>query len=140
MFRYAMIFALVICSLNSGAAQVNDDVTLTVHVDGPITAKGTLQLEIYTTKGDWLEKASRVLRIDLTQSKERSFKVEGLKPGPYAMVVIQDENNNDNLDMGMMGPEELYGFSNDAKGMFGPPSFDDARIEILEDRTIKIKL
>ena len=31
----------------------------------------------------------------------------------------------------MLGiPKEGYGFSNDAKGRMGPPSFDDAAVEV----------
>ena len=35
------------------------------------------------------------------------------------------------LDTGFLGiPTEDYGFSNDAKGTFGPASFDDSKFEM----------
>ena len=49
-------------------------------------------------------------------------------PGDYAISAFQDENSNGILDRNFMGmPKEGVGASNDAKGSFGPPKFDDAR-------------
>lgn len=51
-----------------------------------------------------------------------------LPPGEYAISSFQDKNNNEKLDTNSMGiPTEPLGFSEDAKGSFGPPSFADAR-------------
>ena len=44
----------------------------------------------------------------------------------YAISFMHDENSNGKLDGGRFGiPIEGYGFSNDARGFFGPPSFED---------------
>jgi uncharacterized protein (DUF2141 family) len=52
-----------------------------------------------------------------------------LKPGRYALIVFHDENANGRLDKNFFGvPTEPYGFSNDAQGFLGAPSFDDAAI------------
>jgi uncharacterized protein (DUF2141 family) len=52
-----------------------------------------------------------------------------LEPGRYAIIVFHDENANGRLDKNFFGvPTEPYGFSNDAQGFLGPPSFDDASI------------
>jgi uncharacterized protein (DUF2141 family) len=52
---------------------------------------------------------------------------EDIPPGTYALVVIHDENMNGKLDSNWLGvPTEGYGFSNDAKGFIGSPSFDAA--------------
>lgn len=43
------------------------------------------------------------------------------------MAVIHDENMNGELDANWLGvPTEGYGFSNDAKGLVGAPSFSSA--------------
>ncbi len=53
---------------------------------------------------------------------------EDILPGTYALAVIHDENMNGKLDTNWLGiPIEGYGFSNDAKGLFGAPSFSAAR-------------
>ena len=47
--------------------------------------------------------------------------------GTYALAVVHDEDMNGNLDINWLGiPTEGYGFSNDVKARFGPPSFSAA--------------
>ena len=54
-------------------------------------------------------------------------------PGEYALSVFHDENDNGELDTGFMGiPKEPFGTSNDARGRFGPPKFDDARFQVAD--------
>lgn len=54
-----------------------------------------------------------------------------LSPGKFAIKVFHDENDNRQLDVNWMGiPKEPYGFSNDAMGTFGPPSFQQAAFEV----------
>lgn len=52
---------------------------------------------------------------------------ENIPYGTYAIRLFHDANDNDKLDTHFMGtPKEAYGFSNNARGRFGPPSFDEA--------------
>ena len=51
---------------------------------------------------------------------------EGLPPGRYAVMAYQDRNMNGRLDTLLGLPREPYGFSNDARGLFGPPGWADA--------------
>jgi uncharacterized protein (DUF2141 family) len=56
---------------------------------------------------------------------------EDVAAGIYAVSVFHDENGNGKLDTRFMGiPKEPIGVSNDAKGRFGPPRFEDARVEV----------
>ena len=60
-----------------------------------------------------------------------AFSFKGLGSGIYAVSIYHDENDNGKLDANFMGiPSEPYAFSNNAKGMFGPPSFEDCRFEV----------
>jgi len=48
--------------------------------------------------------------------------------GEYAVKVFHDENDDGELDKNFFGaPTEAYGFSNNARGSFGPASWEDAR-------------
>ena len=64
-------------------------------------------------------------------------------PGKYVISVYHDVNGNQRLDANMVGiPSEPYGFSRDARGKMGPPSFDDAVFEVSKDTvnlTIRVK-
>ena len=56
--------------------------------------------------------------------------IHDLPAGEYAIASYHDENGNGKLDTNALGlPEEGYGFSNDARGMFGPPKFSEAVFE-----------
>lgn len=44
--------------------------------------------------------------------------------GDYAVSVLHDLNDNKKMDENLVGiPKEGFGFSNDAMGAFGPPTF-----------------
>jgi uncharacterized protein (DUF2141 family) len=61
-----------------------------------------------------------------------------LKPGKYAFKYFHDENKDEKLNTNFMGiPKEGFGFSNNAKGKFGPPSFDKMIFEVEQSDTLK---
>lgn len=64
-------------------------------------------------------------------------------PGRYAISSYHDVNGNQRLDANMVGiPSEPYGFSKDARGKMGPPSFGDAAFDVGQDivnLTIRLK-
>lgn len=52
--------------------------------------------------------------------------------GRYAVKVHHDEDVDGELDTNFVGfPKEPFGFSNDAMGRFGPPSFEQAGFDLL---------
>lgn len=64
--------------------------------------------------------------------------VKDLKPGKYAFKYFHDENNDKEINTNFMGiPKEGYGFSNNAKGKFGPPSFEKMIFELTQNDTAK---
>jgi uncharacterized protein (DUF2141 family) len=66
-----------------------------------------------------------------------------LPEGEYAVSLFVDENSNGKMDKNAIGiPTEAYGFSNDASGNFGPPSFEQAKFVVGKDKaaiTITLK-
>jgi len=75
---------------------------------------------------EYLRFATNVMVIKIRHSQARCT-FEEIPPGKYAIGVIHDENMNGLLDTGMFGvPTEGYGFSNDAQGTLGAPTFDAA--------------
>ena len=70
-----------------------------------------------------LRSATHVMVIKVRQTQARCDFAD-IPPGRYALAVIHDENMNGKLDTNRLGiPTEGYGFSNDVKGLLGPPSF-----------------
>ncbi len=65
------------------------------------------------------------------QAGRATWSVANLPAGTYAVAVFHDLNDNGELDRTTLGPPaEPYGFSNDARGTFGPPRFESAAIEL----------
>jgi uncharacterized protein (DUF2141 family) len=65
-----------------------------------------------------------------------------LNRGKYAISIFHDVNSDGELNTNIFGiPKEPYGFSNNAKGKLGPPSFEKAAFEIEGDKhTLSITL
>ena len=73
--------------------------------------------------------ATNVMVIKVRKTHARCD-FEDIPAGTYALAVIHDENMNGKLDTNFLGvPKEGYGFSNDAKGLLGAPSFSAASFE-----------
>lgn len=117
--------------------------TLTVDI-GPLkTVEGKMFLALYDSPAAFLDDEQAVRReIAEIDQPDFQFTFDNLPPGTYAVAVFQDVNNNGKLDTNAFGfPKEPYGFSNDARGTFGPPSFQQAAFPLLEGtKSIRIKL
>jgi uncharacterized protein (DUF2141 family) len=140
MKNITLVILFVLSLFSTANAQDAETVTLKVQVEGTISDKGSIVLNVYNSKGSWLSKEFSSLKIDVTQDDSRTFVIEGLPAGEYAISVMHDVNNNNELDMGQMGPEESYGFSNGARGQYGPPPFEDAAITVDSDKTITVQI
>ena len=61
--------------------------------------------------------------------------------GGSIIKLFLDLNGNGEMDTNFLGiPKEPFGFSNNAKGKLGPPSFDAAAFQVREATEIAIKL
>lgn len=57
--------------------------------------------------------------------------------GDYAVKCYHDENSNRKMDSNFLGiPTEAYGFSNNARGSFGPPDYEDAKFLFSADKQV----
>jgi uncharacterized protein (DUF2141 family) len=66
---------------------------------------------------------------------------EHVPVGVYAMVAFQDIDRNKKLKTNLIGyPKEPFGFSRDAKLKFGPPDFDDAKVEVTNGKTVRVTI
>lgn len=64
-----------------------------------------------------------------------------IQPGEYAISIFHDANENGILDMNFMGiPKEGFGFSNDAMGVFGPPTFNKAKFSSPQTMTVSVTM
>jgi uncharacterized protein (DUF2141 family) len=111
----------------AGMVQASD---LSVEVAGLKSAKGKLLFAVYDRAEDFLKQPIRTTAVDAHPGKVWAV-IADLPPGDYALSVFQDENGNGKLDANPTGmPIEPYGFSNDAEGSYGPPSFKASLVHL----------
>jgi uncharacterized protein (DUF2141 family) len=68
---------------------------------------------------------------------------EEVPPGTFVVAVLHDADANEELSFNLLGmPSEEYGFSRDARAMFGPPSFEKAAVSLQagESKTLVVKV
>ena len=106
--------------------------TLTVEVTGVRSATGTVQAALYADAERFLDLSAAVAR-SLAKARPGTVVItfKNVKPGTYAVALFHDENGNGKLDSTPVGvPKEGAGFSRNARGMMGPPSFDRASFAV----------
>lgn len=91
---------------------------------------GTVACALFESKvgfpAEYLSAATNIMGIKVRKTQAQCYFGE-IPPGTYAIAVIHDENMNGRLDTNSLGiPTEGYGFSNDAQGFIGAPSFSAA--------------
>jgi uncharacterized protein (DUF2141 family) len=114
--------------------------SLTIEIDGFNNDNGQLVLGVCNKKENFLKEFAYGDVVKIVNKKAKVV-IKNLPSGEYAISLFHDVNSNNILDKNMFGiPSEDYGFSNNAKGTFGPPKYEDAKFTINESKIIKINL
>lgn len=111
---------------------VNNYSKLTFSVAGFKNINGHVAVAIFNSESSF-NKGAEPYKILYKKvlSSETELSVDSLLYGTYAISVFHDENSNKVLDKNFLGiPKEGYGFSNNAKGNFGPPAFEAASFSV----------
>lgn len=105
---------------------------LSVEVTNLANNDGYVLISLYNNAGAFPDNAEKAVKNAQVKIKDgRAVAAFDLEAGEYAIAILHDENNNLKMDFNMLGmPIEGYGFSNDAKGTLGPPSFKKASFSI----------
>jgi uncharacterized protein (DUF2141 family) len=127
----ALFAALVFANLPAVAfAQSSSCPGIHVKILNIRNSVGTIGCALFESPGgfpvEFLRYATNIIVIKIQDTQARCDFLN-IPPGTYALAVIHDDNMNGKLDTNWLGiPTEGYGFSNDAKGVLGPPSFSAA--------------
>ena len=117
---------------------------LLVKIENLKSEKGHILYIVFNQKEGFPDKADASVKqgkVPVSELKDNSFELKDLPPGKYALSVIHDENDNDKLDTNFLGiPKEGFGFSNNPKVYFGPPSFDKCVFDSSSTEVLEIQL
>ncbi|MYE01735.1 MAG: DUF2141 domain-containing protein, partial [Alphaproteobacteria bacterium] len=97
---------------------------LVVRVEGVRSADGDIRVAVHRRADgvDFPDSAGIVKAAMRPAAEAGDLVFAGLAPGEYAIAAFHDEDRDGDLDTNLLGmPTEGYGFSNEARGAFGPP-------------------
>ena len=123
----AILPLLLLPSFAAAAAE------LAVTIDGGRSGDGQFRVALFENASGFPSGPEAPAKSQSVTAQEGAIGIDiaDLNPGIYAVAVYHDENGNGELDKNLLGiPTEGYGFSNNARGLMGPPSFEDAAITL----------
>jgi len=106
------------------------------------SGKGNILIAVYDKEDGFREKDQTFKNLTIpAQSGNIEATIPQVPEGTYAVAIFHDANGNGKLDKNILGiPTEAYGFSNNAKGSFGPPSYKQCSFALSGKKTLEIKL
>jgi uncharacterized protein (DUF2141 family) len=142
-----LLFALsaLVC-FNIAAPARAENGQLVVDISGLKNDAGVVRVALYNNEQDY--------KADKKNTGEKAFNKEAVPIkgqhavctfsnvpyGDYAIKFFHDEDNSGNFVTGMFGiPKVEYGFSNNARGMMGPASYEKAKFNLHQsEMTLKL--
>ncbi len=138
---FRLFTRLVASTVFAACAMTAQAFDLTVELQGAQAASGTVMGAVYGVEAAWLKTGQALQLASVPAAQKTVLVYRGLPAGRYAASFFLDQNGNGKLDTNVVGlPTEPYGFSRDARGRMGPPSFADAAFDMQQDMTISVKL
>ena len=121
----AVIFVPAILAQSAGQA------TVIVKVTGLRSEKGQVRIAVFNSSEKWLGEQpvySSTINVD---SQSVTWKIYDVPYGDYGIAVFHDENKNGKMDKNFVGiPLEPYGFSNNVRVTFGPPTWEKSKFVV----------
>lgn len=99
--------------------------------------QGEIVVAVFDSEDAWRTRREpiRTMRVRAGQTAV----LTDLPAGRYGIMAFLDANGNGRLDTLPIGlPTEPYGFSQNARGRFGPPSWSAAAVEVGDDRARQV--
>ncbi len=137
MVLYGPLWLMFLFSLNAAGQH-----SLSIRVEGIESSQGTLQVALYNQK-EYFLKMEGIYRAESIAAREgwTEFSMDDIPTGEYAVAIFHDENENEELDTNWIGiPKEPLGFSNARLKTFGPPRFEECKIQLQSDASVVVEM
>lgn len=126
--RLLLIFSIISISYT-------EQITLKIEITNLRNSKGHVLLELQDENMNTISGVSQEI-----VNNRCIILIEDLSPLKYVFKYFHDENDNKEIDTNWIGiPKEGFGFSNDARGTFGPPSHKKMIFELSKDTSMVCK-
>jgi len=128
-----MFTFLVLLIANTSPAASESTGNLIINISGFPSSDGFAMVALNNSEESYIggeNEAIAKARIRVVDQKAQVI-FANLPYGSYGVSLYHDENSNEKMDKNAMGiPKEAYGFSNNAKGFFGKPSYKDIMFQL----------
>ena len=139
MIKGLVLISLIFNSI-SCLAQTGD---LHIDVSGISSSQGIIYVFLYSSEDGFpvdLSKAEKLIQARI-ESQAVSVSFDNIKYGYYAISIYHDQDSNGEINTNFLGiPKEPVGVSNNAKGLMGPPKYEDAKFYFNKNMTIEISI
>ena len=138
-FSFILFISLSAAIFSSDGAKKRGN--LIVKFNGLNSSEGNVIIALCNSDENYKNHKSPFIGKSVSIDKNTAIiEFDDLPFGEYAIKAFHDEDANNDLNTNILGiPVEDYGFSNNARGMFGPPSWEDAKFVLSNDvKTIEI--
>ena len=146
MFKIVNLFIATLLTISfTEVAQAESTTSLTVVVNGIRNQTGEICMRVYNSEKGFPDNAKSEVKSGCTKITGNSIKqvFSGLKPGNYAVAVVDDQNGDHKLNKDFFGiPEEGFGISRNpiVSISTGTPKFKNASLKVDKNTTINIFL
>ncbi len=143
MTKSIVVLLVLLTSLSVGLTaqelpEYSNSSSFKLQIEGLKKAEGEIRIAMFNSKDSYTKDPIHavVLTVDSTFVE---WELPTLPFGEYAIAVYHDKNKNGKLDTNFLGiPKESYGFSNNARGRFGPASWEDAQFAVENENEIHL--
>lgn len=120
------------CPADAEGAAPPQKCELAIHATGFRTDKGKAGAAVFDSPKGWPSESQRAyVGGEIPKSNGTATFDYQVPPGVYAIVVIDDVNENEKLDRDFFGiPKEGFGFANNPRVFLRAPSFEAASIHV----------
>ncbi len=114
-----LVCFLMIFQLNTGE--------ISITISGIEKQQGYLRIGLYANSQSYLKKSLHYKDVKVLDKDQYVVSFKDISWGTYVVSIYHDINENKILDTNFLKiPKEPYGFSQNPRTTFGPPSFDKA--------------
>ncbi len=128
MFKRTFI-PLILILFTTAAFQPAAEEGIKLGITNLRSDKGFVLVSLFKDGAGYPDEAGKAFKTAKLPIKDKKAAIlfSGLPAGTYAISILHDENNDQKMNKTFLGlPKEGYGFSNNAIGAFGPPSYSRA--------------
>ena len=142
--KYLVVIFILITSLSISSQTQSKKGNLKIVVNNIKSKTGKVGFFLFNSADAFPGNTEKALLSGFVKTVGNSveYTFTNVALGSYAVYVFHDEDSDKKLNTNFIGmPKEGMGVSNNAKGHFGPPKYDDAKFDFNKsDQTITISL